>query len=90
MSGILESTAFALQITYHTTLHAIPGQLVLGSDMILNTPLIAEWEDIRQHKQKLLDKITKLKTKIANGTHIEYTIKYYCVTKHRISMRIRT
>jgi hypothetical protein len=35
-SGILSATAFAVQSTYHTTLRAMPGQLVFGRDMILN------------------------------------------------------
>jgi hypothetical protein len=34
--GILMAVAFALHSPYHTTLRAIPGQLVFGRDMILN------------------------------------------------------
>ena len=34
----------------------MPAQLVLGSDLILNTPLIVDWENIRRSKQQLIDK----------------------------------
>ena len=51
-SGMLASTAFAVQITYHTNLQATPGQLIFGFDMILNTPFIEDWEAIMLHKKK--------------------------------------
>ena len=38
-SGILAAALFA----YHTTLHAMPGQLVFGRDMMLNTQYLADW-----------------------------------------------
>ena len=50
--GILAATAFAVWSTYHTTLQATPGQLVFGHDMVINTPFIADWEAIKQRKQK--------------------------------------
>ena len=34
----------------------MPDQLVLGRDMILNTPFISDWEDIRQRKKKVIEK----------------------------------
>ena len=49
--------------TYHTTLQATPGQLVFGNDMILNTPLISDWGDIRQLKLKLIEKNNQLENK---------------------------
>ena len=39
------------------------GQLMFGHDMIFNTPFIADWGDIRQHKQKLIDKNNQLENK---------------------------
>ena len=45
-------------------MQAMPSQLVLGCDVILNTPIISEWEAIRQHKLKLLDKNNQLGNKI--------------------------
>ena len=54
--GILAATAFAIRSTYHTTLQATPGQLVFGRDLILNCEHIADWEAIKQRKQKLINK----------------------------------
>ena len=41
-NGILAAAAFAVRITYHTTLQAALGQLVFGRDMVFNTPFIAD------------------------------------------------
>ena len=46
LSNILAATDFSGCSTYHTMLQATRGQLVSGRNMILNTPLIADWEDI--------------------------------------------
>jgi hypothetical protein len=54
--GILSATAFAIRSTYHTTLQKTPGQLVFGRDMIFNVEHAANWEYIRQRKQKLIKK----------------------------------
>jgi hypothetical protein len=35
--GILAAASFAMHAMYHTTLHAMPGQLIFGRDMVLNT-----------------------------------------------------
>ena len=42
---------FAVRATYHTTLRAFPMQLVFSRDSILNIKHVADWEQIRQHKQ---------------------------------------
>ena len=34
-SNILASIAYAVRFSYHSTLHAIPGKLVFGRDMLL-------------------------------------------------------
>jgi len=52
--GILSATAFAVRCTYHTTLRKSPGQVVFGRDLIFNIKHIANWELIRQRKQKLI------------------------------------
>ena len=52
--GILSATMFALRATYHTTLQASPMQLVFGRDAILNTKFHANWEYIRQRKQRMI------------------------------------
>jgi hypothetical protein len=57
--GILSATAFAVRSTYHTTLKKTPGQLVFGRDMIFNIQHVANWEYIRQNKQKVIEKNNK-------------------------------
>ncbi len=57
--------------TYHTTLRKTPGQLVFGRDMIFNIKHVANWEYIRQNKQKLIDKNNKAE----NAKRIEHTYK---------------
>ena len=42
-SGILSATAFVVQSMYHSTPQAMPDQLVLGCDTIINTLFITEW-----------------------------------------------
>ena len=42
-SEILAATAFEVLSMYHTTLQAMPYQLVLERDIIFNTPFIADW-----------------------------------------------
>ena len=54
--GILSATAFAVRSTFHTTLQQSPGQLVFGRDMIFNIQHQANWEYIRQRKQKIINK----------------------------------
>ena len=56
--GVLSATAFAVWSTYHTTLKKTPGQLVFGRDMIFNIAHVANWELIRQNKQRLIDRTT--------------------------------
>ena len=55
-SGILAAAAFAMCSTYHTTLCVMPGQLIFGRDMILNTQYLADWTAIKAHKQQLICK----------------------------------
>ena len=54
--GILAATMFAVRATYHTTLQATPSQLVFGRDAILNTQFEANWNLIRERKQRLIRK----------------------------------
>ena len=69
--GVLSATAFAVRSTYHTTLRKSPGQLVFGRDMIFNIKHVANWEFIRENKQKLIDKNNKAE----NAKRVEHTYK---------------
>ena len=84
--GILEDKVFALQSTCNNMLKATQGLLVFGCDMILNTPFIANWESIRQGKQKLIEKVTKLKKNLTAhmyNTGIKYKFVAIFLTKMR-------
>ena len=59
--GILSATAFAVRATIHTTLQKTPAQLIFGRDMLLNGNHVANWEHIKQRKQRLIDKNNKHK-----------------------------
>ena len=48
---------------YHTTLQAMPGQILFGRDTILNTPFIAHWGAIMLRKQKIIDKNNQIENK---------------------------
>jgi hypothetical protein len=39
----LSSAAYTIISTFHTTLKATPGQLVLGRDMVLPITFMADW-----------------------------------------------
>ena len=54
-SGILAATMFAVRATYHTTLQAYQMQLVFGRYSILNIKHVADWGQIRQHKQERIN-----------------------------------
>ena len=69
--GILSATAFAVRSTYHTTLKKTPGQLVFGRDMILNIKYIANWEYIRQNKQKMIENNNRAE----NAKRVAYSYK---------------
>merc|ERR1712122_112198 len=54
--GILSAVCFAIRTTVHTTLQATPSQLVFGRDHILNIKFQANWKNICNQKQKLINK----------------------------------
>jgi len=69
--GILAATMFATRATYHTTLQATPAQLVFGRDAILNTKFEANWNLIRERKQKLIRENNRRE----NAKRIRHTYK---------------
>jgi hypothetical protein len=56
LDGILSAIMFGLRATYHTTLQATPTQLVFGRDAILNVKFEADWNQIRNRKQEIINK----------------------------------
>ena len=53
--GIIAAAKFTCHATIHTTLNVSPTQLVFGRDAILNSRYEANWEVIRDRKQKRID-----------------------------------
>ena len=49
--------------------------MMFGSDIILNTTLIFDWESIGRCKQELIDINNQNEHKIANQKTIDYVIK---------------
>jgi hypothetical protein len=59
----LQSTAWAIRSTYHTTLQATPCQLVFGRDMIHNISFKANCDQIQKRKQDIINKSNKKEKK---------------------------
>jgi hypothetical protein len=51
----LSDAAWAIRSTYHTVLKASPGAAIFGQDMLFDSPFIADWQKIGEHRQKLTD-----------------------------------
>ncbi len=69
--GLISAVGFAVRSTYHTTLQATPGQLVFGRDMILPIQYIADWQNIKNRKQILINKNNKNE----NSKRVNYDYK---------------
>ena len=54
--GILAVAAFTVHSTHHRTKQKIPGQLVLGRDMILLIDPLAYWRYMRQRGKTQIEK----------------------------------
>eukprot|EP00957_Ditylum_brightwellii_P033142 2511956-Ditylum_brightwellii.AAC.2 len=55
-TGILSAVIFATRATVHTNVQATPMQLVFVRDHILNVKHEADWNDIKQRRDKLMRK----------------------------------
>jgi transposase InsO family protein len=45
INAVLQSVAYGLRATYHSSLAASPGQVIFGRDMIINAVYLANWND---------------------------------------------
>ena len=52
--GILAAVRHAMHATVHTTMRATPSQLVFARDALLNVSFEADWQYIKERKQKLI------------------------------------
>ncbi len=71
MNVFLSDTAWAVCSTYHTVLKASPGAAIFGRDILFNTPFIADWHQIGEHRQQLTD----LNNARENKGRIDYDYK---------------
>jgi hypothetical protein len=55
-TGVLSAVRQAMRAVVHTTTRATPTQLVFGRDALLNVSFEANWQCIRDRKQKLITK----------------------------------
>jgi hypothetical protein len=67
----LQSTAWDIRTTYHTTLQATPCQLVFGRDLINNIAFRANWDQIQKENRTL--SISPIKNN--NKSQIPYEYK---------------
>jgi hypothetical protein len=71
IDSLLSDAAWALCSTYHTVLKASPGAAIFGQDMLFDIPVIADWQKIGEHRQRLTD----LNTARENKGRIDYDYK---------------
>ena len=67
--GILSAVRRGVNATVHTTLRATPTQLVFGRDAMLNVSFEADWQYIKERKQKRILQNNKAE----NKTRMDYT-----------------
>jgi len=58
-SSMLAACRKAMNSTVHTTSRATPSQLVFGRDALLNVSFEADWQYIKERKQKLITQNNK-------------------------------
>jgi hypothetical protein len=67
----LSCDAYAIHITFHTTIKATPGPLVFGRDMVLPKHSMADWGAIEQQCQKEMAR----NNRIENASRISHDYK---------------
>ena len=70
-TGMLSAVGFAMRATVHTTTRATPSQLVFNRDAIHNVSFKADWNYIKERKQKLIN----LNNKRENAKRIPHNYK---------------
>ena len=53
-TGVLSAVAFAMRATLHTTMRATPMQLVFGRDAIHNIGFEADWQYLKDRRQRMI------------------------------------
>ena len=68
----IANTVFALRSSFHSSLQTTPGALAFGRDMILDLPVVADLNLIRERKQQLIDErlITANRKRFSYDYHV--------------------
>ena len=88
LEGIISAIMFGVRATYHTTLRATPSQLVFGRDAIWNMKFRADWHQIKERKQKLINQnnakenAKRIKHEYKVGDLILQDVKYKTKSKY--------
>ena len=83
--GVLAAVSFAIRATVHTTLQATPSQLVFGRDHIMNVKHTANWKNILDQKQKIINKNNHLENK--KRKRYEYVVGQKVLVKQEQSRK---
>jgi hypothetical protein len=75
MNEFLQACAFNIRCTFHTTLQASQGQLVFGRDMIHDIRFQANWDRIKNNKQKIIANSNKREN--LNRIEHNYNVGYH-------------
>jgi hypothetical protein len=51
INAVLQSVAYGLRSTYHSSLGASPGQIIFGRNMIINAVYLANWKDLQSRRK---------------------------------------
>jgi len=62
-TGTLTAVRFGMNSTVHTTNRATPMQLVFGRDAMTNATFIADWQYIKERKQRIIRQNNKRENK---------------------------
>ena len=71
IDAFLTDAAWAICSTYHTVLKASPGAAIFGQDMLFDTPVLADWNKIGDHRQCQTD----LNKEPENRSHCDWDYK---------------
>jgi hypothetical protein len=71
VDAFLDNAAWAICSTYYIVLKASPGAAIFGHDMLFDIPFIADWNKIRDYRQRQ----TNLNMACKNSKQVDYDYK---------------
>ncbi len=86
----LATTMYSMRSTISTVLMASPGALAFSRDMLLNVPLIADWQTITRNREALVnDALLKNNQRRINYDHYigQQVLKYDNTIKGKLTVK---